>query len=196
MKDSTIGGVRLRVLKWKDVDRLVDKLASTIKDSYRPSVIVGIHRGGSVVAHLLTDRLAISRFYTIGCESYRSIGEAGELVIYQPLTVKSLRGDDVLLVDDVCDSGKTLKGLVERELRPKKPRQTRTAVLHIKPRSEFMPDYYVEKVAAWVVYPWELYETANALLKKVESKDRRSELRNVVVKELGVSKKYLKFLKA
>ncbi len=53
--------------------------------------------------------------------------------------------DQLLVVDDVVDTGKTLKWF----------RVFLTASLHYKPKSPFKPNFYVKETTNWIVYPWE-----------------------------------------
>ena len=186
MREVFIKGTRYVVLKWVDVDRMVNELALKIETFYHPHLVVGIHRGGATVAHLLTDRLGLHRFHSIGCESYRGIAKAGEVKIYQPLTIKSLRSQDVLLVDDVSDTGRSLRQVVENEVLPKKPQTLRTATLHIKPETIYLPDYYIKKVDGWIIYPWETYETAEAVVRRIRRNFTFQDLKRIVVRELGL----------
>jgi hypoxanthine phosphoribosyltransferase len=64
----------------------------------------------------------------------------------------------VLVVDDVSDSGNSLKAAREHVLE-RGASEARVATLHVKPWSNFRPHYYAEEVEAWVVYPWEPMET-------------------------------------
>ena len=52
--------------------------------------------------------------------------------------------------------------------------QPRTATMHMKPWTKHVPDYYVVKTEAWVVYPWELkeftYNLATRLAKEGKSR--------------------------
>src|SRR5688500_16271522 len=63
----------------------------------------------------------------IGVSSYGAGTESGELVITKELRL-DVRGRDVLLVDDILDTGKTLKRVLGK-LRQLKPRNIRTCVL-------------------------------------------------------------------
>jgi hypoxanthine phosphoribosyltransferase len=77
--------------------------------------------------------------------------------------LKDLGGRDVLLVDDVADTGSTLETAVEKILKPRNPRTVRTATLLIKPWSKSKPDYTAASTDAWVVFPWERMETVRAV---------------------------------
>ena len=63
----------------------------------------------------------------IGVSSYGSGTETGELVFTKELKL-DVRGRDVLLVDDILDTGKTIRRVTEK-LRLLKPRYLKTCVL-------------------------------------------------------------------
>jgi len=173
-------------LRWRDVEMLIERLASRVEASYRPTMIVGVQRGGVTVAQLLSDRLGVYNIYFIGCRISRAGGSERE--VYQPLPHRRLAEDNVLLIDDVADSGRTLKYLIDRELIPKKPRSLRTATLHVKPWSELTPDFYAESVDGWVIYPWETYESARNLLLKLLREQSQEEAKSMLARVGGIPK--------
>ena len=60
----------------------------------------------------------------------------------------------ILIVDDICDSGKTVKEI--RENYPK----VRVACLYYKENEIAKPDIYGELMGdEWLVFPWEVDET-------------------------------------
>ena len=64
----------------------------------------------------------------------------------------------ILVVDDVADSGKSLK-LVKTYICQLGAMETRAATIYYKPWSVVKPDYYVRETKRWVVFPWETKET-------------------------------------
>jgi len=152
-----VDGRRYLTLNWSDIEMLVHKLAKQISSVYEPNMLIGILRGGAIVASMLSDVLDMREVYTIGCRSYTGVGERETIVIYQPLSLNSLLDRDVLVVDDVADTGDTMKHIVQY-VKGFEPKKVRTATLHIKPHTSFIPDFYVENVNAWIVYPWSINE--------------------------------------
>jgi len=63
-------------------------------------------------------------------------------------------GGKVLVVDDVADTGRTLK-FACRYVRRRGAKAVKTATLGCKPHAEFIPDYFVFKSSRWIVFPWE-----------------------------------------
>ncbi len=174
-KEVNIDSASYLILDWKEVNVLIDNLANRIEVMpHMPTLIIGIFRGGMIVAHLLSDRLGVYNIRGIGARVYRRTGEIGEsLEIYQPLPLDELRNYDVLVTEDVVDTGTTYKGILEGEIFPKNPRSLCTASLHVKPWANYRPDVYIEERACWICYPWELYEAARDiyqdLMKKYDS---------------------------
>jgi len=149
---------------WKDIEGICFALANRIEDdSYQPTYIVAILRGGMVPATILGDFLNIRRFYFIDIKFYRKIGETESV----PRIVKSdldeeIKDSNVLLVDDIADSGRTLKVALEH-VYTFKPKSVRVLTLFKKSRSIITPDYFHEVIDKWVVFPWEIRETISEI---------------------------------
>ena len=106
---------------WDDITILVDELCNTITSSgVQIKSITGIERGGLIPAVMISHKLNI------------------------PYVTKINK--HTLVVDDICDSGETLKNIVAGY----------TATLHYKKTASFTPDFYSKEVGEeWIVYPWE-----------------------------------------
>ena len=77
--------------------------------------------------------------------------------------IKKIRHDDrVLIVDDVFDTGNTIKKVIEeirRRARGNAPDEIRVAVPWYKParnETELVPDFYLRETSEWLVFPHEL----------------------------------------
>lgn len=153
----------VRSLSWAETDRLCEALASQITSSgFVPEAIVGISRGGLVPSRLLSDILGVRELFTIRVSFYTGVGKtAAAPRIVQPLS-EGLGGKAALLVDDVSDTGGSLKAAVAH-LRAMGAGDVKVATLHFKPHSKFRPDFFVEETGAWLVYPWERHESAREL---------------------------------
>jgi hypoxanthine phosphoribosyltransferase len=107
----------------------------------REMVVVSLLNGtvmfiGDLIRHLSHPL----RLDFMGVSSYGAGTESGELVYTKELRL-DVRGRDVLLVDDILDTGRTLHR-VTKKLRALKPRRIKTCVLLDKPARR------VEKVRA------------------------------------------------
>jgi hypoxanthine phosphoribosyltransferase len=160
---------------WDEIYDLLLKLARKIvDDNYKPDLIVGIARGGWIVARILSDLLDIKEIGNIRVEFYEDILlTRSRPCITQEISVE-VRGKKVLLCDDVADTGKSLKVAADH-LRSKGVSELKISTLHLKPKSIVRPDYYVLETAAWIIYPWEVFETIKSIARKLEKEGKSSE---------------------
>jgi hypoxanthine phosphoribosyltransferase len=72
-------------------------------------------------------------------------------------------------LDDVCDSGDTFTVGVEHIQHCGKVNEIRTAALHFKTVSKYIPDFYVETVSEWrwLIYPWAVNEDLSSMIAKM-----------------------------
>jgi hypoxanthine phosphoribosyltransferase len=75
-----------------------------------------------------------------------------------------------LLVDDVSDSGDTFDLAIRHLHQHGEPEELRTAVLHHKIESHFVPDYYAKEVRSWrwIIYPWAIIEDLGSFLRGMD----------------------------
>jgi hypoxanthine phosphoribosyltransferase len=170
MKRVSVNGTDYLRLYWSDIEEMIPLLGDKIEKYFTPSLLIGIQRGGVIVANLLSDYLNVQNVLTIGVKSYKKVCKKGRLNIYQHLNMKNLKKYDVLLVDDVSDSGSTLKYVLKNEIKPKNPKSLYTASLFIKPKSRFVPSFYLYETSDWIIFPWETMETAKDILEKLLEK--------------------------
>jgi len=147
-----------KYVSWPEYGNLAEALAEKVRSSGKKfDLVVGIVRGGMPVAMVVSDHLNV-RIDFINVKSYFGIGERGVPRILSTLT-EEIAGKNVLIVDDLVDQGDTMK-VVEEYLSERGPGLLEVAVLFKKPWTKFEPDYYLEVVDRWVVFPFELSEVA------------------------------------
>jgi hypothetical protein len=73
-------------------------------------------------------------------------------------------------VDDVCDSGETFTLGVEHIRHCGKVNAMRTATLHLKTVSTYVPDFYAATVSEWrwLIYPWAVNEDLSSMITKMQ----------------------------
>lgn len=183
------------MLNWADIDRDMEKLSDLITEGFgMPTLIVGILRGGVTVANLLSDCLGMKNVRGIGTRSYNGVDNRGDSDLYQPLPTANLRRHDVVLVDDVSDTGKTFKEISESQIKAKNPRKVCTASLYVKKWTSFFPNFYVKAFDGWIVFPWEMRETMRTVTKTLIQKHNYDpeKARSTVAKKFGCKLKYVK----
>jgi len=156
---------KFEALSWNYVYGLLIELAEKIKKSgFKPDIIVGISRGGWPPARIMSDLLENPNVASIKVEFYLGVYETVDKpIITQPISIP-IKDKRILIVDDVSDTGKTLK-LVYDEL-AKQSREVKMATLYYKPWADYKPDFYAKVTDAWIIFPWERYE----MIKTVGSK--------------------------
>ena len=182
--------IKFEVLSWEDIIRLIYELCKKIeKSNWTFDCIVTILRGGLIPARIVADYFNVSDVYVLGLSLYADVSQKKQLILKQPLNV-DLQGKKVLLVDDVADTGESLifaRNYIIKELKPK---EVKIATIHMKPWSKIEPDFYVKKTDAWIVYPWEYYETLISLEKKIKAISD-SHQKNILIEAINKIKKYL-----
>lgn len=125
--------------------------------------VIGIANGGTAPTRLVASTLGVeartvhARHNTADGTYQQATGKVH--LDLEPLT-RSLNGQRlkgrVLLVDDICGSGATLRRL-HHELSPMISPSTTviTAVLCCNSGASTLPDYWIWSVSDWVVFPWE-----------------------------------------
>lgn len=116
---------------------LVEKLIEIIrphKDMF--DIVYGIPTGGLVPATYISKRLQLEQTCFL-----------------------NLEGQNILLVDDLTDTGKTMRKYINMFETCK---CITTAVIYYKPHKlplpSFKPDFYVKETLDWIVFPWENLE--------------------------------------
>lgn len=122
------------LISQEQLARRVNSLARQIEKDFngRDLVIVALLNGTVVFLADLLRRLALPlRLDFIGVSSYGAGTESAELVFTKELRL-DVSGRDVLVVDDILDTGKTLSQVIGK-LNKLRPRQMKVCVLLDKP---------------------------------------------------------------
>ncbi len=116
--------------------------------------IVCITRGGLVPAAIIARELGIRVIETVSIASYHDYTAQGELKVLKEVSPVLLENDgaDVLIVDDLTDTGKT--AAVVRAMMPK----AHFATVYAKPKGRPLVDSFVTEVSqdTWIYFPWDM----------------------------------------
>jgi len=168
-------GVHYVKPSYEELRNLAFSLYTKVRASgYMPDLNVGIGRGGLFVLRSLQDFFIAGRvkipYIVIVAERYTGVNMAEGRVKIKYLNRTVIENKSLLLIDDVADQGLSLRAARE-ECLEKGAREVRTATLHLKPSSVFIPDFYAMVTDAWIIYPWELYETIRQIVESSLEKD-------------------------
>jgi hypoxanthine phosphoribosyltransferase len=143
-------------ITWKTLNDDVLKLAQMLRENnVSPDWIFGITTGGLIPLALLAKQLKTRNVTTVTASSYDENNVRGAVHI-KALPDISLAEKNVLLVDEIADSGETLRA-IKNELLRLHPRTTiTTAVLCVRTdHCTYLPDFSARNVTEWVVFPWD-----------------------------------------
>jgi len=157
--------IEFEVPSWDQIYEMLLALAERVRrDGFRPDIILGISRGGWPPARVMSDLLDNPRLANVRVEFYLGVAETKKKpVITQPISMR-VDGLNVLVLDDVADTGESLK-LVKEHVTASGASVVKIATIYCKPWSTVVPDYYEKETKRWVVFPWERKETVRSLVK-------------------------------
>ena len=143
--------------------------ARILASGFRPSFIVAIWRGGAPVGTAVQEFLdyfgVATDHIAIRTSSYQGIdGRSPTVRIHgTSYLIKNIEHEDrLLIVDDVFDTGHTIRALIEHlreKARRNTPAEIRVAVPYYKPsrnQTDIVPDYYLHETTQWIKFPYSL----------------------------------------
>ncbi|MGC8519048.1 MAG: phosphoribosyltransferase [Steroidobacteraceae bacterium] len=135
----------------------------------RPTFLVAMWRGGAPIGitvqevleyhSIQVDHIAIRTSYYSGIDAREKVVRVHAL---DYLVSRLEASDELLLVDDVFDSGRSLEAVIEelrRRCRRNLPERIRIATVYYKPerrQSALVPDVFVHATSQWLVFPHEI----------------------------------------
>ena len=143
-------------VSWDQFHRDARALAWRLAEAGPFQAIVCITRGGLVPAAIVARELNLRLIETVCVESYDAPGQQSEIKVLKGVAdaiakIGGGAGKDVLIVDDLVDTGKTAR--VVRELIP----QAHFAAVYAKPMGRPMVDTFITEVSqdTWIYFPWD-----------------------------------------
>lgn len=151
-----------------EYNALIEKLATIVRDSaWEFDAILCLARGGLRAGDVLS-RIFDKPLAVLATSSYRADGGTTQSELHIAPHISFAHGElkgRILLVDDMADSGHTLRGVID-SLAVNHPTisELRTAVLWVKSVSDFSPDYAAEILpnSPWIHQPFEKYDHLRA----------------------------------
>ena len=143
------------ILTWELFGVAGRQLAELVaEDDFAPDLILAIARGGLFVAGALGYALNVKNLYVMNVEFYTGVDERLDMPVMLPPIPAAidLTGAKVLIVDDVADTGETLK--LVRDFCADHVAEARCAVIYEKPRSVVACEYVWKRTDLWIDFPW------------------------------------------
>ncbi len=132
----------------QDTNKLINTLNSLEIES-----IVAIARGGLMLSHAISEGLDVRDVQSLKTEFYDGSKKRDYITIQNNCIFKDVK--KVLIVDDISDSGETLKTVID-ELKQKHPEvEFISATLFFKSTSIYEPDFWINDADEWIEFFWE-----------------------------------------
>ena len=141
-----------------------------VRSGFRPTFLVALWRGGAPVGIAVQEVLEYHGIHVdhiaIRTSSYTGIDQQAKVVRVHAMNYLISRlsfADQLLIIDDVFDSGRSLEAVMaelRRRCRRNLAGEIRIATVYYKPernRSSLRPDYHIHSTNSWLIFPHELH---------------------------------------
>ncbi len=154
-------------LAWEDFGVLINELVKQIVDKGKKyEFVIGINRGGLIPSVAVSHKLEKihNMKVTHGACTVQSYQGTEKREIKKDLYISMIgfikSHHNILLVDDIADSGESLKVALETVKKiDSDAKNIDIATLHYKPKSIIKPNFFAKQIEddIWIKYPWEEY---------------------------------------
>jgi xanthine phosphoribosyltransferase len=141
----------LETVSWQEIHLDIRLLVELIPPDIDWKGMVAVSRGGLVPAALLAREIDLRLVDTLCIQSYEGRDQTSMEILKQPSEAVVDAGQGWLLIDDIADTGDTLKAA--RKILPR----AHFATVYAKPAGEGLVDSVLHVVSqdTWVEFPWE-----------------------------------------
>jgi len=123
------------------------------KVDFEFDAILAIARGGLTMGHMLANYYDTKELYSINAHSYNQNEQLDRVEIFNVPDLNRFK--KILIVDEMIDSGSTMREIVKL-LKSRYPNlDIRVAVIFAKSDALFKPDYSVRENSDWIDFFWE-----------------------------------------
>jgi len=148
----------MRKISWEEILDFINETSTILSSKEKIDVVLAIGSSGLVPAALIATKLKTTEFYSIKVERYNE-GKPPKILYEEPI-IRSplnmdLNGKNVLIVDDLINTGKTITKILEI-VQKMKAKKIVTLVLVLKKGALFKPNYYYLEIDSCPVFPWEM----------------------------------------
>jgi hypoxanthine phosphoribosyltransferase len=132
---------------WPFFGELCRALALRVAKEYQPEIVLGIAKAG-VIPGVVVASILQCEFASMAVT--RSDPESQPVLVSGPPA--TVRGRRILVVDETCDTGSTMK-LALSEVRALKPGEVKSAVSF--KTGDYAPDFHAFETENFIILPWD-----------------------------------------
>jgi len=162
--------IKCRIVDWHEIQKWSEDISDKMMaDGYIPDMVIGVTRGGWVPARIVCDYLVIKELYSLKTEHWGLTATKDGKALLKHAPQLDVKGKSVLIVDDITDTGDSLKLAMDYIIKQGASGVKTATLLHIN-HSKLVPEYYSENIDekgwAWFIFPWNFNEDMKNLVPK------------------------------
>lgn len=163
MVTNNMSEIKFHRISWNQFEKDCLELYKNKLTGTHIDKIISISRGGTVASRIFSDLLGTIPISHITISSYKDMKKiAKPIVTEEPKT--NFKDQTVLIIDEVSDTGATFELAVEH-IKKHTPKKIYTLSPYIKPHTTFKPDFWIKNIDAWIIFPYDVRETAEGFIK-------------------------------
>jgi hypoxanthine phosphoribosyltransferase len=132
---------------WPFFGEICRALAMRVAKEYQPEIVLGIAKAGVIPGVVVASIMQCDFASMVVTRN-----EAGAPPVLVTGPPSSIKGRRVLVVDETCDTGSTMK-LALSEVRALQPAQVQSAVSF--KTGEYAPDFHAFETDSFIILPWD-----------------------------------------
>lgn len=139
-------------VSWEELHRATKELARRQLPAEQYKGVIAVSRGGLVPAAIISRELNLRTVDCVAVSSYDHNEQRGDLALLKDVSATD-DGEGFLVIDDLVDTGNTLKFL--RQRLPK----AKFITVYAKPAGLDLVDDYVADLEqdTWIHFPWDMH---------------------------------------
>ncbi len=122
-------------------------------EGFQADTLLAIARGGLTLGHAFSQAVDNRRLFAINSILYEKDQKGTQCEIFNTPELKG--ASKVLILDDIVDTGQTVKEVLELLQKCFPEIEFKIASLFYKPSAVIQPDYSVHEAKEWIEFFWE-----------------------------------------
>lgn len=124
------------------------------KIDFEFDAIIAVARGGMIIAQMIGEHFDIRDVFVINSIGYKGDKKLDSIKIFNIPNLD--RSKNILIVDDIIDSGQTMKEILNILNKNHSKKVFKTASIFYKKEALYKPDFFVKYTTKWVDFFWSI----------------------------------------